>query len=335
MNARGFSLTELLISMGVIVILLVAVGAAIVQTLHVQSFHLGRAGTSRTITSLGERMAEEARSSTAVFVPSTDVLGQPNGGPAGAHEVDFFRRLSSGGDAYTAYRFDAPSGVVTRYEYSLGSGPASVTAEDLAASGITAFSAMREGVALAATVAGTTAPPAVSIGYGSPGLTGGNDVVVVSIRSASQGDVPGSSAVLHLASRAAPTALALLTAKSVPTPPSTTRVFPFILLRPGFPVTPPHGPMHGGSPGGPGSLIHWIAAFGSVQFLGPSGESNWFELSSVYAKVESGVYPFRDSHGASITAIVSCSDGPCPAFHPLPVSAPGLASGSVAFALTH
>jgi len=334
MNVRGFSLTELLVSMGIIVILLAAVGAAIVQTMHVQLFHLGRAGTSRTIAALSERLGEEARSATAVFIPSVDVLGQPNGGPTGAHEVDFFRRLSSGGDAYAAYRFDAASGDVTRYEYELGTGIATVTAEDLAASDVAAFSAVREGVSVAATVAGTTAPPAVSIGYGSPWLIGGNDVIVLSVRSASPSDVPGAAAVLHLASRAAPTALALLTAKSVPTSPPKTRVFPFVLLRPGFPVTPPHGPMHGGSPGGPGSLIHWIAASGSVQFFGPTdGAGSWFEFSSMYDRVESGIYPFHDSHGSSITAIIGCSDGPCPLFHPLPVSASGLASGTTAFAL--
>src|SRR5215469_14385280 len=122
MNARGFSLIELLVSMSIIVILLIAVGATIVQTLHVQMLHLSRAESSRTISSLSERLAEEARSSTAVFIPGMDVLGMPNGGSAGAHEVDFFRRLSAGGDAYVAYRFDASSGKVIRYEYTPSTG---------------------------------------------------------------------------------------------------------------------------------------------------------------------------------------------------------------------
>jgi hypothetical protein len=335
MNARGFSLTELLISTSIIVILLIAVGAAIVETLHVQVFHLTRAESSRTITSLSERLSEEARTATAVFIPSADVLGQPNGGSYGAHEVDFFRRLSAGGDAYVAYRYDAPTQAVTRYEYVPSTGTDVISNADLAASEVAGFSAEREAVSSASIVAGTSDPVSVSIHYGGPELVGGNDVIVVHLQGTSPEGVPKSVTTIHLASRAAPTSLALLAPGIKPTPPPGTRTYPFIILRPGFPVKPPHGPIHGGSPGNP-DLLHWIAAVGTAQFLG-SGDSaggSWFELSSFYGSLTSGVYAFRDRDGSSITAVIGCAGGPCPVFRPLPVSAPGVTPGSVAFAQT-
>jgi prepilin-type N-terminal cleavage/methylation domain-containing protein len=319
MNARGFSLAELLVSMAVVLILLVAVSAAIVQTLHVQAFHAGRASMSRSVSDLSERLREEARSATAVFVPS----------------VDFFRRQSDDGDAFVAYRFDGASGDVTRYEYSTLSGAKVVTVADVAASDIAAFSVLRETAGTAGgTLAGASDPPSVTISYGTPELTGGNDVVVAGIQPRGRDSIPGPVALVHLASRVAPTAVAVLAPTGVPTSPPGTKVFPFIILRPGFPVTPPHGPLHGGSPGGPGSFLHWVAAAGSVQFFGSSetAAGDWFELSAMYARAGSGVYSFHAADGSSVTALISCTGGPCPSFKPLPVSAPGLTpAGSVAF----
>ncbi|MBV8163364.1 MAG: type II secretion system protein [Candidatus Eremiobacteraeota bacterium] len=335
MKARGFSLTELLISTSIIVMLLIAVGAVIVQTLHVQIFHLSRAESSRTVSSLAERLSEEARTATAVFIPSIDVLGQPNGGSYGAHEVDFFRRLSAGGDAYVAYRFDAATQAVTRYEYEPSTGGVAISNSDLAASGVAGFSAEREAVSSSGIVAGTSDPLSVSINYGAPELVGGNDVIVVQVQGISLQGVPKSVTTIHLASHAAPTSLALLAPRTKPTPPPSTKTYPFIILRPGFPVTPPHGPMHGGGSGNP-ELLHWIAAEGTAQFLGAgdSAGGSWFELSSFYGSLTSGVYAFRDKDGSSITAIISCADGPCPVFRPLPVSAPGVTPGSLAFTQT-
>ncbi len=335
MNARGYSLVELLVSMAIVLVLLMAVGAALVQTLHVQAFHAGRASMGRTVADLSERLREEARSSTAVFIPSVDVLGDPNGTSAGAHEVDFFRRQSAGGDAFVAYRYDSASGEITRYEYTAFSGAKVIASADLAASDIAMFSLLRETAGAAAgALAGTSDPLAVDISYGKPGLVGGNAVIVAGIRPRERDGIAGALSIVHLASRAAPTAVAVLTPAGAPPSPPGTKIFPFVILRPGFPVTPPHGPIHGGSPGGPGSLFHWVAASGSAQFLGPAGAAggDWFELSAFYAKVESGVYAFRASDGSSMTALVSCTDGPCPAFKPLPVGAPGLTpAGSVAF----
>jgi len=287
----------------------------------------------RTIADLSGRLNEEARSSTAVFIPSVDVLGNANGGTAVAHEVDFFRRLSAGGDAFVAYRFDASSGDITRYDYAFSAGTKTISNEDIAASDVAAFSVSRESASALGVVAGAAHPPDVAIMYGKPELSGGNDVVVAGVQPRSRNGIAGSVTTIHLASRIAPTALEVLAPKGVPTPPPGTKVFPFVILRPGFPVTPPHGPMHGGSLGGSPDLIHWVAAAGSAQFYGPSSDvGNWFELSAFFTRVESGIFIFKNASGSSITASISCADGPCPIFKPMPVSAPALTpAGSVAF----
>ncbi|MDQ6767928.1 MAG: prepilin-type N-terminal cleavage/methylation domain-containing protein [Candidatus Eremiobacteraeota bacterium] len=336
MNTRGFSLAELLISMAIILVLLIAVCGAIVQTLHLQAFHVGRAGMGRTVAEVSERLGEEARSATAVFIPSTDIMGEPNGSVGGAHEVDFFRRLSAGGDAFVAYRFEASSGDVTRYEYSWIGSTRHVTNADIAAGDLALFHFEREPVTGVGVVAGTSDPPAVSILYGRPELAGGNDVIVASIQPRNRDGIPAQITRVHLAARIAPTAVAVLAPKGAPSTPPPTRIFPFVILRPGFPVALPHGPIHGGSLGGSPLLEHWIAAAGSAQFLGPSSDvGNWFEFSALYARIDSGIFTFRNATGSSITAVISCRDGPCPTFRPLPVSAPGITpSGSVAFQLT-
>src|SRR5215469_200524 len=114
-RARGFSLIEALVALSVLLVLLIAVGDAVSRTLHVAAMTNARAGAVRTVSELGIRLSEEARSASAVFIPATDVLGAANAGDQ-AHEVDFFRRLSAGGDTYVAYRFDANTGIITRFE---------------------------------------------------------------------------------------------------------------------------------------------------------------------------------------------------------------------------
>jgi hypothetical protein len=141
---------------------------------------------------------------------------------------------------------------------------------------------------------------------------------------------------IHLATKAAPTALAILTAKTPPaTPPPGTDSIPFVVLHPGYPVSVPHVPVHGGGADGP-TMSPWVAAAGSVKFLGARSDAGtWFEFTAIYPRVESGIYTFKAPDGSSITAIVGCGGGPCPAFAPLPVSAPAFTTaGSVAFRLT-
>lgn len=333
---RGYTLPELLISVSIIVILLFAACGACVETLRLEAAHAGRASMGRTAANLRERLQEEARSSTAVFIPAIDVLGNANAGGAGSSEVDFFRRLSAGGDSYVAYRFEPASGNVTRYEYTRGASGPQITHQDLAASGVAAFSAGRQSGS-GATVVGSSDVEQVSILYGRSDLVGGNGVVVVNMRSQDSGGVPGENFSVHLASRAAPTSLAVLAPAGAgrATPPPS-RVIPFFIFRHGFTkFRIPHGPRHSGNPGaeGPGDGLHWVAAAGSAEFLGSGGFTGegWFEFSSSFPSVISGQYSFRLSDGSFLTAVITCAGGPCPAFRPSPISAPIVPKNGVSF----
>ncbi len=290
---------------------------------------------NRTAANLRERLQEEARSSTAVFIPATDLFGNGNSGSTGALEVDFFRRLSAGGDAYVAYRFESASESVTRYEYAWNAAGLQILNRDVAASGVASFSAQRQS-ASGGTVVGSSELKDVSIFYGRSDLIGGNGVVVVNMRSQESGGVRGEDFTIHLASRAAPTSLAVLApARAGQATPPPRQVIPFFIFRHGFTkIHIPHGPRHGGNPGSDlGDSSHWVAAAGSAQFLGggPDGAGNWFELTATFATIESGQYSFRLPDGSSVTALITCTGGPCPAFKPSPISATMVPKNGVAF----
>ena len=337
MKLRGYTLVELLVSTAIVLILTIAVGNAIVASLHLQAMHADRVTMSRSASELAARLSEEARSSTAVFIPSLDITGNPNTGTAGSHEVDFFRRLSAGGEAFVAYSFDPQTGDVVRYEYSASSGAKTILAQDLVAGAIESFSVEREHVADVGPTVGQSDPATVTILYGSSELAGGNDVVVADITPQTSSGIPSRMYVVHLASRAAPTSLAILAPKAPPVTPPTTKVFPFVILRPGFSIGPPHGPMHQGSPGGPPLLLHPTAAAGTIEFAEGLGEFSisWFDFTAAFGYVQSGTYTFGLPDGSTATASVSCIGGPCPLFRPTPVNAPQFAPpGGVAFQLS-
>jgi prepilin-type N-terminal cleavage/methylation domain-containing protein len=332
-RARGFSLIEALIALSVLLILLVAVGDAVSRTLHVAAMSNSRTGAVRTISELGIRLSEEARSASAVFIPATDVLGAANGGNS-AHEVDFFRRLSSGGDTYVAYRFDASTGVVTRYEYSLAAGVVSVAHADEVASGIVAFAPVRAPAGSMADVVDPGQVSDVSIHYGTAGVIGGNDVVTLTMQAASSGGVTPLPVEVRLASRVAPTSLSVLVPAALPPPGHGGPIrIPFIIRGA---IRAPHGVWHFGDPGGnenPG--VHQSQMFGEVQYYGPGdgGSLDWLGLLAVDPTVESGSYSFIDSSGAQVTVNITCDGGvPCPKFRPLPTSGnPPAPAGGVAF----
>lgn len=317
----GFSLIELLVSIGIIVLLMLVVCAAIVQTLRIELLHSGRIAMGRTASQLAQRLQEDARSSTAVFIPSVDVLSDPNSG-SNAHEVDFFRRLSAGGDDFVAYRFDASSSNVTRFEYSSTAGLKTIGNRDVAGSGISSFGVVREPVAQSDLVAGQPDLARVAILYGAPERLGGNDIVVASIATQAADGVPAQQLVVHLAARAAPTSLAIFAPPGPPASPPPTHTVPFVILRPGFQLHLPHGPMHWGSQGADDPYIHWVAAVGSAQFFG-TGSANagtWFEMSSLFPNLTSGEFSFLAPDGTQQTLLVSCDGGSCPVFNPLPVN---------------
>lgn len=331
-RARGFSLIEALIALSVLLVLLIVVGDAVSRTLHVAAMSNARAGAVRTISELGVRLSEEARSASAVFIPATDVLGAPNGSGQ-AHEIDFFRRLSTGGDTYVAYRFDAASGVVTRYEYSLAGGAVAIAHADQVATGVAAFVPVRAPAGSMADVVDAGEVSDVSIDYGTPGVVGGNDVVTLTMQAAPSGGVTPAPVQVRLASRAAPTSLSVLVPAQPPPPVHGGPItIPFIIRG----VThAPHGVFHFGDPGGGEfSGMHQSQVFGQVQWYGPGdgGSLDWLGLLAADPTVESGSYSFVDSSGVRVSVTITCGGVPCPRFRPLPTSGdPPAPTSGVAF----
>ena len=333
LRARGYSLFEALIAVAVLGVLLFVIGDALAHTLRAASLSGGRASIARTTTELATRLSEEARSSTAVFIPTTDVLGNSNTGSS-THEVDFFRRLSAGGDAYVAYTLDAASGVVTRYEYSLAAGTVAILHSDQAATAIAAFVPTRMTASATGDVVDAATVNDVSILYGTPGVVGGNDVVTVNIQASTSGGLTPAPIVVHLASRAAPTAVSVLVPAAPPPPPCCgVHTLPFI-IRESVQIPRP-GPWHGGSPGDPGdptsSGIHQTVP-GLIQFEYAGFGMSWLDLYASFSSLESGTYTYITSDGRQVIVSVSCSNRPCPKFIPLPTSgSPPAPVGGVAF----
>ncbi|HXM18850.1 MAG TPA: prepilin-type N-terminal cleavage/methylation domain-containing protein [Candidatus Tumulicola sp.] len=340
LSSRGYTLVEVLVAMMVLLVLIFAVGDAIAHAVRMESVDAGRAAGVRSFSELTARLSEEARSSTAVFLPSVDVLGGSNDAESGgAHEIDFYRRLSAGGDAYVAYCFDSHAGTVTRYEYSRAAGVPAIVHADVVASGIAALAAQRTTTSGLADVVGGGSVSRVSVMYGAQDVIGGNDIVSVSLRSQAIGGAPGRSITLHLAPRIAPTSLAVLVpAQPLPPPPVGVRTIPFVInIIHGSLIHPPHGPWHFADPGvqlpdGGASTIHFGSVAGVAQWIGPGEELDWLALASDFATLSSGTYTYANGSGGQVTVAISCGQTECPRFVPLPVSGsspPPL--GSIAF----
>ena len=328
MRSRGFTIIEMLIAIAVLALLIFAVCDAVSHTVHVGALDLSRASQARTSTDLEARMSEEARSATSVFVPALDVLGKNNAG-TNAHEVDFYRKLSGGADAYVAYRFDSGAGTVTRYDYTLAGNAPQTADADISASGILSFSPQAIDVGSSGDVVGGSQITPVSVYYGRTQSAGGNGVVVVSITSSSAAGAPSRSSVLHLAAKSMPTDFAELVSSSSPPPHTGSHTVTFMVIPKVI-----KGPWHGGSGGGysdPGG-IHSVALPGSATFIGDGDNNvNWFDVSSQEPVLESGLYNLHDSNGQNFQLSISCLDGACPQFVPLPQNIPGAPKGLVIF----
>lgn len=327
-SSRGYSLIEVLLTVAVLGLLLFAVGTAVTHVLQVEVLGANRQAVLRSSNELDARMNEEARSSTAVFVPSTDVLGQPNAGPNGGHEVDFFRKGSDGTLTFVAYRWEVQSGAVTRYEYVPGAPNPQILHADLMAENISSLAAVRTSPSSIGSIVGGGSVQPVNVYFGTPELVGGNGIVTVAVVGGTAGE-PQRSFTMHLSARAAPTDVAIAVPSGTPPPtpgPSPTPILYGFLLKSTH-VQPPHGPNHGGDPGGgdPGGGIHGGGIPGSAEFYG-TGAGNtdsWFELTSLYSQLVDGTYSYKNSHGDLDTVTISCDGNPCPQFVPLPVPTSG------------
>ena len=322
---RGYSLLEVLLTVALLGLLLLAVGSSLSRVLDSTMLGEGRHNVSRTADELATRLAEEGRSSTAVFVPSLDVLGQSNSGPAGAHEVDFYRKASDGTPAFVAYRFDLPGGTIDRYEYVLHPlNPPQIIHQDRMAEQIDSFAAVRIAPGSIGGVVGGGNVNPVNIYYGSPEIVGGNGIVTVSVTSGPAGE-PQRHVDIHLSSRAAPTDVSILVNSGSPPPSPSSSSSPVVV---GFAVVSghihsPHGPHRIGDPGGgePGGRP---GVPGTATFLGNGGGStaDWLSLYSAFATVVDGIYSFKNADGVNETVTIVC-DGGCPPFAPKPIQTTG------------
>ena len=320
---RGLSIAEVVVGLAVLVILLFFVGDAISQTLHVQLIDSARWTADRSGEELATRMSEEARSSTAVFIPHTDELGNANDPPA-VHEVDFFRKDAAGGPAYVAYRLDA-AGNVTRDEYTLSGGQTRILYSDLMATSITAFSAARNNAGAADDVVGAvqTITP-VSIYYGRPELAGGNDVVSVDFRVQPRGAPRPQSYRVILSPKAAPTNFAvLLPAAATPAPAASPgdRIIDFALL-----VATPN--LIGG-PGGAGLVPSQPELLAGQATISGGDAFSWLDFYKSHPLVADGVYTLAGASGQTQSVSIACERSACPEFAPLPAGT--AADGRVLF----
>lgn len=319
---RAYSLLEVLLTVSLLGMLLFAIAYAVTHALATTALDVGRNGIARSADELAGRLSSEARSSTAVFIPSSDVYGRPNNDPQGGHEVDFFRKASDGTATFVAYRYDQNSGEVDRFEYNpINGGPPNILNQDEVATEVSAFAAtFHEASTVPGIVGGADAKP-VHIYYGSAGWSGGNGIVTVSVIAGASGGLQQHLDV-HLASRAAPTDVSVLAAPGSPPPspsPSSSPILVGFLLLPHL----QHGPNHGGDPGG-GNTLHGPGLAGSALFAGNgSGVTvDWQSLYDQFKMVEDGTYNFKDSNGNAESVTISC-DGACPAFVPNPIATSG------------
>lgn len=328
MRSRGFTLVEMLIGIVVLALLIFAVCDAVSHTAHLGALSIGRASETRTASALEARMSEEARSATSVFVPALDVLGHDNSG-SNAHEVDFYRKLSGGTDAYVAYRYDAGSGDVTRYDYTLSGGTPQTSDADISASGIVSFVPQAIEVGSSGDVVGGPQVTPVAVYYGQAQSAGGNGVVSLAVTALSSSGAPARTSVIHLSAKSMPTDFAELVSPSSPPPTGggshsvTFMVIPKVIK----------GTWHGGGPDGgdPGGL-HNVALPGTATFIGEGDANvNWFEVSAQEPVLESGLYNLHDSNGNNFQLSIACLDGSCPQFNPIPQHIPGAPNGLLIF----
>ncbi len=116
----GFTLIETLVGAAIAVImiggLVVLVDRMVVWANAANLRVNGSANAARLI----ERLSSDAAGAWAVFVPSTDILGQSN---TDGHEIDFFSEDGAHRVYAWAYTFDASTKSVTRYAIVSGGAP--------------------------------------------------------------------------------------------------------------------------------------------------------------------------------------------------------------------
>lgn len=225
MSQRGFSIVELLVA--VIAITLVGfAGLGIVKSLAaaLNGGYASPHGAS-VVDLQAESLRGDAATAFAVFVPATDVFGNPATVKGLTHEVDFYSKTDNGTDVLWAYYYDPLKQTLQRYDYDtagdVGKRDPTTGAVDPSGSyaplgeiqtfGAQTIRADQMAAApnpyapvLAALFPGTPQALPVSFnnfsnGYDRPDLYGGNTLVAVTLGN------KATTRTLHLLSGALPT----------------------------------------------------------------------------------------------------------------------------------
>ena len=222
----GFTLVELVVgaAVGAVAIgTLVLFASRLTQSTSVLDTRVQSQGASER---LMERLAAEAASAWAIYVPSTDVHGNAN---ADGHEVDFFSEDGSHRPYSWTYTFDAAHKNVTRYAFAPGTpanagdviGPVDLFAASMVSAGqIGAEDPL---------FAGATVTPVTYAFDASSSAVGGNALVRLQI------DASGVTQSTLLASATAPTTFTVIV-KYTPSP--TPVITPTPTPIPFTPATP-------------------------------------------------------------------------------------------------
>jgi len=215
---RGFTLLETLVALAIALPLGFAFLAILGGGLRGASAAAAAGAGADALASLAERLDAEAHSAAAIFT--------------GSNELDFFTRDASGAPHFWAYRYDAATKTLARYVYDdLGAGgPVNARPSGPRLANVVAFSTTRAPISqITIPALAGYAVRDVSLPLGYPGVSGGNALVVVDVRTAN------SRIHRELAPRLAPSGFSVIVgtyapavAPSAPPPgPSSENVYQY------------------------------------------------------------------------------------------------------------
>jgi type II secretory pathway pseudopilin PulG len=123
---RGFTVLELLVSVALLVTIGLITLAVVQYLVRAVDGRASGVGGAVAVEQLLGTMRGDAATAYAVFVPERDVFGAYNApappapaptGSGAPHEVDFYARTGGGAEVWWAYRYDATTQTLQRYDY--------------------------------------------------------------------------------------------------------------------------------------------------------------------------------------------------------------------------
>lgn len=136
---RGYTLVEILIALSIGILALFGITSAIISLTNATTNSRQHQREYTTANQLTAALTKSADSSTAMFIPLQDVLGNSN---ADGHALGFMAKGHADTPYFWQFVYDAAAQTVTEYDYTNFSVPAAV-AHGTPFVGVTAFSASR------------------------------------------------------------------------------------------------------------------------------------------------------------------------------------------------